>query len=66
MRDGASYPALPRANELLGQYQYMTKATTVTIAGAAHFMISTHVARLIAQQHGRTENTSRSAPGPWD
>ena len=47
---GASHPAMQRANELLGQY--MAKASTVTIAGAAHFMISTHVedvARAIAR-----------------
>lgn len=47
---GASHPAMQRANELLGQY--LARASTVTIAGAAHFMISTHVedvARAIAR-----------------
>jgi pimeloyl-ACP methyl ester carboxylesterase len=52
---GASHPAMQRANELLGQY--MAKASTVTIAGAAHFMISTHVedvARAIARHVAST------------
>lgn len=52
-----SHPAMQRANQLLGQY--IAKASTVTIAGAAHFMISTHVeevARVIAQ-HVAAPNT---------
>jgi pimeloyl-ACP methyl ester carboxylesterase len=44
-----SHPAVRRTNQLLAQ---CTKASAVTIAGAAHFMISTHpedVARTLAQ-----------------
>jgi pimeloyl-ACP methyl ester carboxylesterase len=55
---GASHPAVQRANELLGHC--MTNASTVTIAGAAHFMLATHakeVARLLAQQVGRVNWT---------
>ena len=50
LRGGASHPAMQRANELLGQY--LAHGSTVTIAGAAHFMIATHVedvARAIAR-----------------
>jgi len=50
VRGGASHPAMKRANELLAGC--MAKASIVTIAGAAHFMISTHaqeVARAIAR-----------------
>jgi pimeloyl-ACP methyl ester carboxylesterase len=55
---GESHPAMQRANELLGWC--MAKASVVTIAGAAHFMISTHakeVARLIARHVARTDET---------
>ena len=44
-----SHPAVRRTNQLLAQ---CTKASAVTIGGAAHFMISTHpeeVARTLAQ-----------------
>ena len=44
-----SHPAVQRTNQLLAQ---CTKASAVTIGGAAHFMISTHaegVARTLAQ-----------------
>jgi pimeloyl-ACP methyl ester carboxylesterase len=44
-----SQPAVQRTNQLLAQ---CTKASTVTVGGAAHFMISTHpeeVARALAQ-----------------
>ena len=40
LRGGASHPAVRRANELLSVH--VRGATLVTIAGAAHFMISTH------------------------
>jgi pimeloyl-ACP methyl ester carboxylesterase len=55
---GESHPAMQRANELLGWC--MENASVVTIAGAAHFMISTHakeVARLIARHVARTDET---------
>ena len=62
MRGGASHPAVQRANELLAQC--MTKASLVTIAGAAHFMITTHaeeVAWAIAHHVARTEAMRSSA-----
>ncbi len=40
VRGGASHPAVQRANELLSLH--MPAAALVTLAGAAHFMISTH------------------------
>jgi pimeloyl-ACP methyl ester carboxylesterase len=55
----ASHPATKRANALLGQC--MPNATIAEIAGAAHFMISTHaaeVAGMIAQHVARTEHKS--------
>jgi pimeloyl-ACP methyl ester carboxylesterase len=55
----ASHPAAKRANQLLGQC--LPNATIAEIAGAAHFMISTHageVARMIAQHVARTEHKS--------
>lgn len=58
----ASHPAAKRANELLGQC--IPNAVVATIAGAAHFMISTHakeVAGMIAQQVARTEHHARPA-----
>jgi pimeloyl-ACP methyl ester carboxylesterase len=51
----ASHPAAKRANQLLGQC--MPNATVAEIAGAAHFMISTHageVAEMIAQHAARS------------
>jgi pimeloyl-ACP methyl ester carboxylesterase len=53
-----SHPAVQRTNQLLAQ---CTKASAVTIGGAAHFMISTHaeeVARRLAQ-HISAVTTSR-------
>jgi pimeloyl-ACP methyl ester carboxylesterase len=53
---GASNPAAQRANARLGQS--IRGAATVTIDGAAHFMISTHageVARLVARHIGGVE-----------
>ena len=58
----ASHPAAKRANELLGEC--IPNAMVATIAGAAHFMISTHaeeLAGMIAQQVARTEHNGRSA-----
>jgi pimeloyl-ACP methyl ester carboxylesterase len=55
----ASHPAAKRANQLLGQF--MPNATIAEIAGAAHFLISTHageVAGMIAQHVARTEHRS--------
>jgi hypothetical protein len=55
----ASHPAAKRANELLAQY--MPNASTAEIAGAAHFMISTHakeVAVIVAQHVARAEQKS--------
>jgi pimeloyl-ACP methyl ester carboxylesterase len=40
LRGGASHPAMRCANALLARY--MANASLATIAGAAHFMISTH------------------------
>jgi pimeloyl-ACP methyl ester carboxylesterase len=53
----ASHPAAKRANELLGQC--IPNAAVATIAGAAHFMISTHageVASIVAQHMARAED----------
>lgn len=50
LHGGASHPAVKRANELLSIH--LARASLVTIAGAAHFMISTHaedVAHAIAR-----------------
>ena len=58
----ASHPAAKRANQILGQC--IPNATVAEIAGAAHFMISTHaghVAGMIAQHLARTEHRGRSA-----
>jgi pimeloyl-ACP methyl ester carboxylesterase len=58
----ASHPAAKRANELLGQC--IPNAVIAAIAGASHFMISTHareVAGMIAQHVARTDRNSRSA-----
>ena len=58
----ASHPAAKRANELLGQC--IPNAVVAAIAGASHFMISTHareVAGMIAQQVARTDRNRRSA-----
>jgi pimeloyl-ACP methyl ester carboxylesterase len=55
----ASHPAVKRANELLARY--MPNASTGEIAGAAHFMISTHakeVAGIVAQHMARAEQKS--------
>jgi hypothetical protein len=65
-----SHPGVKRANELLGQC--IPNAGVATVAGAAHFMISTHakeVAGMIAQH---VAHSGRSAtelcqhrPGPF-
>lgn len=58
----ASHPAAKRANELLGQC--IPNAGVATIAGAAHFMISTHAreaAGMIAQHVAWTEHNGRAA-----
>jgi pimeloyl-ACP methyl ester carboxylesterase len=50
---GNSHPAARRANALLGEL--MSRATVVTVKGAAHFMIATHaeeVGRLVADHVG--------------
>ncbi len=66
LRGEASHPAAKRANELLGQC--IANAVVATVAGASHFMISTHsgeVAGMIAQQVARTEHRgigSRAVP----
>jgi pimeloyl-ACP methyl ester carboxylesterase len=55
----ASHPAAKRANGLLAQF--LPNASVAEIAGAAHFMISTHareVAGLIAQHVARAEHKS--------
>jgi pimeloyl-ACP methyl ester carboxylesterase len=59
---GASHPAIKRANELLGQF--IPNAVLVTLSGASHFMISTHVqevAGMIAQQVARAEHNGSPA-----
>ncbi len=56
LRGGASHPAMKRANQLLAQG--MAHASLVTLAGASHFMISTHpseVAAMIARHVDRAE-----------
>ena len=62
LRGGASHKAVQRANELLGRC--MQKASVVTLAGAAHFMISTHaeeVAWMIAHHVACTQPMSGAA-----
>jgi pimeloyl-ACP methyl ester carboxylesterase len=57
----ASHPATKRANELLGQC--IPNAAVATVAGASHFMISTHareVAGMIAKQVVQSEHGGRS------
>ena len=61
----ASHPAAKRANELLSQC--MPNTAVASIAGAAHFMISTHakeVAGVIAQHVARTEHEGISELEP--
>jgi pimeloyl-ACP methyl ester carboxylesterase len=56
LRGGESHPAMQRANELLADG--IADASLVTLAGAAHFLISTHpdeVAALIALHIDRAE-----------
>jgi pimeloyl-ACP methyl ester carboxylesterase len=56
LRGGASHPAMRCANGLLANS--MANASLVTLAGAAHFMISTHareVAREIGEHMARME-----------
>ena len=60
LRGGASHPAMRRANELLSRC--MANASLATIAGAAHFMISTHaeeVAGTIARHLAGVERGDR-------
>ena len=60
LRGGTSHPAMQRTNGLLGQC--MAKASVVTIAGAAHFMIATHadeVARVVGRHLARSEGQWR-------
>ena len=55
----ASHPAAKRANQILGQC--IPNAAVAEIAGAAHFMISTHagdVAGIVAQHVARAERKS--------
>ena len=61
-----SHPAVRRANELLGRC--ISRASTMTVPGAAHFMISTHakeVADAIAQHldEVQRERTTITAAG---
>jgi pimeloyl-ACP methyl ester carboxylesterase len=64
LRGGASHPAMRRASELLSQC--MANASLATIAGAAHFMISTHAAQVVGAiaQHlaGVERSEKRSHP----
>jgi pimeloyl-ACP methyl ester carboxylesterase len=56
MRGGESHPAVQRANELVSTH--IEGASLVTVAGAAHFLISTHardVARAIARHIANAE-----------
>jgi pimeloyl-ACP methyl ester carboxylesterase len=55
----ASHPAARRANELLGHY--IPDAAVATIAGAAHFMISTHAKQLAGLIAHYVTRSSRSA-----
>jgi pimeloyl-ACP methyl ester carboxylesterase len=60
-----SHPAVQRANQLLAQ---CTKASAITIAGAAHFMMSTHpeeVARTLAR-HVSAVTRPRLRPSAWN
>jgi pimeloyl-ACP methyl ester carboxylesterase len=60
VRGGASHPAMKLANELLAAC--MANASIATIAGAAHFMISTHaqeVAHAIARHVAQCPSESR-------
>jgi pimeloyl-ACP methyl ester carboxylesterase len=59
-----SHPAVQRTNQLLAQ---CTKASAVTIGGAAHFMISTHaeeVARTL-EQHASAAARPQPRPSAW-
>jgi pimeloyl-ACP methyl ester carboxylesterase len=53
----ASRPAVRRANQLL--LQGITGSSTATICGAAHFLISTHVAELASLIAGHVVGTER-------
>jgi pimeloyl-ACP methyl ester carboxylesterase len=60
MRGGASHPAVQRANDLLSEW--MPRARLVTVAGAAHFMITTHahaVASAVVQHVAGAEAAPR-------
>jgi pimeloyl-ACP methyl ester carboxylesterase len=61
MWGGVSHPAAKRANELIGQC--IPNAAVAILAGAAHFMVSTHaneVAGAIAQHLARAESVTAS------
>jgi pimeloyl-ACP methyl ester carboxylesterase len=47
LRGGNSHPAVQRANELLAQC--LPEASLVTLAGASHFMIATHVEQVASR-----------------
>ena len=61
----ASHPAAQRANELIAEC--IDRARVAIIAGAAHFMISTHVeesARAIARHVGLSEYARTDVVSP--
>ena len=61
MWGSASHPAAKRANELIGRC--IPNAAVASVAGASHFMVSTHVvevAGLVAQHLARAESVTRS------
>jgi pimeloyl-ACP methyl ester carboxylesterase len=63
LRGGASHPAMRCANGLLAKS--MANASVITVADAAHFMISTHareVAREIGEHLARMEGGQASTP----
>ena len=62
VRGGASHPAVQRANALLGAH--IKGASLTTIAGAAHFMIATHVAPVadVVAAHVRRAETTATQP----
>ena len=64
---GASHAAVQRANELVGQC--IPNAATISLAGAAHFMIATHaaeVAGIIAEQVARADYLQAYGRAPDD
>ena len=66
LRGEASHPAMQRANELLSAH--IPGASLVTVAGAAHFMISTHAedtAGVIARHVAGAERSRPKQPWGW-